>query len=543
MARPTRDYRALARAWLVPFVLLLGAFALIYGAGVAIDVAFHREPARDTGVRRAFFDVLFHPQLSEGTVQQVLGTIGQVVPQVLGIAITVVAIIVELASNRYTSQVTDLFIRDRVNLAVIGLFVVSSLLPLWVGSSFGDGYVPVAGYYLTLVTCSASIIMLVPYFSYVFTFLQPANIIQTIRRQIDERIDAAAARGAVAADDAAALVRDKQEIANSIEQIADIALNSILQRDRALAIDAIDALRGVVFDYLERKPRLPDAWFKIHTAERRSNPDYVTLSDDGLEDLEQERTWLEHKVMKQTHLVFVQALNNLRDLNNVIAQLLRDIALEALRRDDRSVSRLAIKFINTSLRSTFAAKDVRSAYNVLHQYRVLGESLVRERRLFLIELLFGYFKYYGILFDSGGMGFILETVSYDLYRLCRVSLEAGLENFEALLTVFLDVDRPPDSGPNDAHLRGVRKAQSMLAAFCLARDRVDLARKIGDDMRGEPRERLRSLREEIHAAERHFWEVTDRGVNFDFLEPELRPHLDRFFDEILAVGATAATPR
>lgn len=141
------------------------------------------------------------------------------------------------------------------------------------------------------------------------------------------------------------------------------------------------------------------------------------------------------------------------------------------------------------------------------------------------------------------MGFILETVAYDLYRLNRLALEAGLENLDALLAVFLDVDRPPDTGPGDVHLRGVRKAQAMLAAFCLSRGREDLGRKIADDMKGEPRERLRSIREEVAAAERHFWEVTDRGVNFDFLEPELRPAFDRFFEDLLGLGPRAAEPK
>src|SRR5262249_9626069 len=166
--------------------------------------------------------------------------------------ITVVAIIVELASNRYTSKVTDLFIKDKVNLVVIGLFLVSSIHPLLLGSSFGAGYSPRTGYLITVGLASASIVLLVPYFSYVFTFLQPANIINTIRGEIDEKIEGIATRrDPQGADEAAQLVKEKQEIASSIEDIADVALNSILQRDRALAIDTIDALRGVVIEYLE----------------------------------------------------------------------------------------------------------------------------------------------------------------------------------------------------------------------------------------------------------------------------------------------------
>ena len=40
----------------------------------------------------------------------------------------------------------------------------------------------------------------------------------------------------------------------------------------------------------------------------------------------------------------------------------------------------------------------------------------------------------------------------------------------------------------------------------------------------------------MKAAERRFWEVTDRGVNFDYVEPELHPGLETFF-ELVGAGA------
>ena len=57
------------------------------------------------------------------------------------------------------------------------------------------------------------------------------------------------------------------------------------------------------------------------------------------------------------------------------------------------------------------------------------------------------------------------------------------------------------------------------------------AQRISDDMRSESPERLSSIRAEmlrIHAKD--FWEVTDRGVNFDYLDDSRREKLDLFFD-------------
>jgi hypothetical protein len=524
------------RAAVIPSAGIFLAFATLYLAGAVWD---HAHAMQTT---RSLWQVLFDPEAAEG--KDVLGTIGQAIPGVLGIAITVVAIVVELASNRYSSQVARLFIRDKVNLGVFGLFVIASVHPLWIGSSYGGQYVPTIGFRVSLLLASGSLLILLPYFGYVFSFLQPANIIAAIRQNVNRAIVAEAGRRpSSGAGEHARIRRIRESICTSIEQLADMALNSISQRDRALAVEVITAARGMVFDYFEQKQDLPGSWFAIHAEERVSNPDYVTLSDQGIEDLQAERVWLEHKVMKQLHLVFVQALNDLHDLSNLIAMLLKDVALEAIRRGDVHAHRVSLRFFNTALRSAFAARDVRTAYNILYQYRAVAARLIAERHDALVEAVFGYFKYYGLLFESSGLGFILETVAHDIYRLLQIALDANAANLDALLGVFLEVDRQPDAGSSDVHLRGVRKAQSMFAAYCLFRGRRDLAERIGFDMRREPRERMLSILQEIHHAERAFWEITDRGINFDYLEPELHLHLDVFFGSILKIEPVRMPPR
>lgn len=523
------------RAALIASGLLSIAFALIYGGIVAYD---HARGAS----KRELWDIFFN--LDAEAAKDVLSTIGQATPGVLGIAITVVAIIVELASNRYTSQVPRLFFRDRVNWLVFGLFVLASVFPIWVASSYGGGFVPTLGFFVAVALASLAIMILIPYFSYVLTFLQPTNIIEAIRQNVRRAITKEARRAPSSKPESerAHVLRTKSVVSGSVEQIADMALNSILQRDRGLAMGAVMAARGVVFDYFAQKAKLPPSWFKIHKEERDENPDYVTLSEEGVADLETTRVWVEHTVMRQLHLVFVEALNNLRDLNNLIGLFLKDVAIEALARGDLAAHELAVRFLNTSIRSAFGARDVRTAYNIFLQYREVVESLVRQRRQADVETVFGYFKYYGLLFESAGLGFILETVAHDMYRLLRRSLEAGLPNLERLLEVFLEVDRPPDAGASDVHLRGVRKAQSMFAAFAICSGRRDLAERIGRDMRTEPKERLHSIWGELSNTSRVFWEITDRGVNFDYLEPELRPYLDVFFEEILAVTRRSREP-
>jgi hypothetical protein len=504
------------KVWVRPFALIFATSALSFFLLYMLDYSLGQTK---TGLFSLFFSG------DRESAINILGSVAEVMAAVLGIAITVVAIIVELAANRYTSRVTDLFVRDRVNFLVLALFVVATLQCLWTGASFREDFAPMWEVRWTLLLMTLSLLLLLPYFNYVFEFLQPTNIINSIRKQVMGNLhrivdDPADAR----------LTSRKLQVMSAAEQITDIALNSILQRDRGLAMNSTLILRSLVVDSLELKPKLPESWYKIEDSQRR-NPDFVTLSEHGISDIEDDRIWVEYKIFKQFNLIFAQSLNHLRDLNNLIAMCFRDIGVVADRLGDDGARRLTINFFNTILRTTLNGKDVRTGYNVLHQYRQFCSHLIQQGREDLVLTVFQHFKYYGLLFDSQGMGFILETVAYDLYRLTREAADAGLQNEGELLAVFLEVDRPPDPGSSDRHLRGVRKAQAMLAAYFLSVKKAPQARLIARDMSAEPLERLDSIKREILSAERRFWEITDRGVNFDFVEPELRPSLERFFED------------
>ena len=70
---------------------------------------------------------------------------------------------------------------------------------------------------------------------------------------------------------------------------------------------------------------------------------------------------------------------------------------------NREVFALTVKFMNTYLRAALNGKDVRTAYNVLNQYRQLAEALLARRgrrrlgaRRRVVEIA-GHFKYYARL--------------------------------------------------------------------------------------------------------------------------------------------------
>ncbi|HEX7500624.1 MAG TPA: DUF2254 domain-containing protein, partial [Polyangia bacterium] len=93
--------------------------------------------------------------------------------------------------------------------------------------------------------------------------------------------------------------------------------------------------------------------------------------------------------------------------------------------------------------------------------------------------------------------------------------------------------KEPENRSQEQTLRGVRKAQVKLATFYMSKNALLHAERICADLRGEKPERMASIRAELVSVnEKQFWEVTDRGVNFDYLEPSRKEKLDEIFARV-----------
>ena len=236
-------------------------------------------------------------------------------------------------------------------------------------------------------------------------------------------------------------------------------------------------------------------------------------------------------MLRQYQTISADGLNRMREIVQLVAINSRYIGEKAVTVDDRPLLELVIKFFNTYLRGAINAKDVRSAYNILHQYRLLGERLLAKEWSTEVVDIANYFKYYGLTANAQGLAFVNETAAYDLCTLCEQAHEQDFPEEEKLLEIFLDVDKQPETETQELSLRGVRKAQIKLATYYLDQDEEALARKVYEDMEHERLERLLSIREEMLAVdEKDFWEVIDRGYNFDYLEPRRRKQIQRFYN-------------
>jgi hypothetical protein len=518
----------------------LVAFAVAtFGALWLLDY-FFIDAARSgrEGVIRQLFD--FDPE----TMQNALGNVAQVIAAVLGIAITVVSIVVQLAATRYTSRVADLFFRDRINIGVMGFFVVACVEALWVSMTVRKDFVPQATVTVTVVMASASLLLLVPYFAYVFDFLDPEKVIARIGVQTLDRATGRARDREAAADGPAATIAGRQAQATSgLAHLADIAVNALGQKDKVIASDASAALRRLLVDYQPRKRTLDPEWFSIGEA-LRGDPDFVALAPDSLDDIARRRTWLEWKGLRQIREVFGAALASMPEMAHVVAIDTRYVGEAALAAFDREVVSLTVKFMNTYLRAALNARDVRTAYNVLNQYRQLAEALLLAapaERTWAQQTLADiarHFKYYARLAHGSGLGFVTETAAYDLCALCEAASAADAACHDQLLTEFLDIDKEPENKAEERALRGVRKAQAKLASYYLLHSQSARARRIYEDMAHESPERLRSIRDELLSiTSKDFWEVVDRGTNFDYLSDERKATLQKFFADFASLAA------
>ena len=457
---------------------------------------------------------------SPGDVQQALGSLPEVVAAILGIAITVVSIVLQLSATRYTPRVTEMFFLDRTNLMVMGFFVVATIQCVWATTMVHESFIPHVVALATVLIMTAAILILIPYFSYVYAFLDPKRIVTRIQEYSLREVVKGKEQD---------LERRQERVLQGVEQIADVAVNSISQKDRVIASSSVDALRDLVLAYADEKDSLPADWFHIGRMLRR-NPDFVAMASESMGKISESRTWLEWKVLRQYQTISADGLNRMRSICQLVAINSRYIGEKAVATDDRHLLDLVIKFFNTYLRGAINAHDVRSAYNILHQYRLLGERLMSAEWADQVVEISTYFKYYGLTANAAGLPFVNETAAYDLCSLCE---QAHLDQFpeEAkLLEIFLEVDKQPETETQELSLRGVRKAQIKLATFYLDRGQEDLARQVYEDMEHERLERLLSIREEMLAVdEKDFWEVIDRGYNFDYLEPRRREQIQKFY--------------
>lgn len=449
------------------------------------------------------------------TILQVLQTLAGV----FAIVITVVAIVVQLSATRYTSRVVDLFLSDFNNLFVFFLYVVPLVYGMWLANVIdASDYSRVAtGVFMLLATFAT--VAVIPYFQYVFVALKPQKIITRIEDSIEQSLRGACQRPTQVA-------RRRKEVTESIRQLSDITLSSISQSDIVLSLECIRSMRQAAVYYLRLKGKLAPRWFEVDSGH------IVGLSEEMWREIVRNRTWLEMEIFKQYELAFTSTLRKVRDVNSHIARNLREIAEVAAVTDGDHTLEFLIKGFNTLIMYSLSERDIRTAVNVLYQYRLLAEAVLY--RPHLLERIANHMKYYGQNSQRRRIYFIMDAVAYDLRVLIELTYERFPENGQRLLDVFLQLDQTAETPEDWTFLRGVRKSQALLGGFFIRRGDLHLARRIQDDMASESQEFLRAVRRDLFSTQsREFWEIEDRGVSFYYVEKAHRESVEQFFASLI----------
>ena len=512
--------------WVYP-MLMLGVVAL---ALVAILFSI------DHYLNNAGFanPIAHYWSFDDEAVSNSIGVLSSIIAAVLGIVLTVVSIVVQLAATRFSPAVTEMFFKDRTNRSVMALYVIGCVMGFWTAFGVNTGWVPRVSLTVMLATSTLGFLVMAPYFAYVFRFLSPENVVRRIKREARK-----VAEGGSSRDTAEERQQKSLELT---EQLTDIAINAISQKDKIIATASVDAVRDLTCAYLRIKPDRSNPWLTVGKVIRR-NPDFSSMAEDSVKDLEERSTWFEFQQLRQYQAIYTEALGTMRDINYVIAINTRLISEAALESKQPEALQLAVKFFNTYLRATLNQNDVRTAYTILNQYRIMAEKVLADGESEMALKIAAHIKYYGHLSYTKRLAFVTETVAYDLGTLCEFAHDTQSPVEDDLLSIFLEVDPSTSEGEvQETSLRGVRKAQVKLATFYLLANAEDLARRVWEDMRLESAERLRSIRDELLAIEaKDFWEISDRGGNFDYLEPERKEMLKVFFGWFAEVSGELRT--
>jgi len=464
------------------------------------------------------------------TLSNILGGLTQVTPAILAITITVIAIIVELASTKYSPKVMDLFVNDPLNFWVMALFVVASVNSIWVAHILTESFFPMISILINAFLACISLLLVIPYFNHVFTFLHPHNFINYVEdktiadieniaqgKQTEKKIDIL-----------------KKRALDNIEFIGDIAINSVIQGDRAVTQFSCDVLTDMLLSYSEIKAKLPEHFFDFSKLEKE-DPDFIDFSSFVLGTIKDRRIWMERKIFRMMEVVFSIACDNLKTVASGILLNTGKIGKRAIERNDKDVIFTVIQYFNTFIRFAINKNDPKTAISILEHYRNFGVLLMEKMPAEAERIVF-YFKYYALEAQKRQVYFILETAACDICRLIEIAYTLQIPSQQALLEQFLKLDQPIDESDEgtisqqEKSLIGVRIAQTKLAGFYIINGRDDLARIIYTDMLVEPLKRIHQIQEIIELNKNEdFYEISGRGVNIYYITSERRKALEKFF--------------
>ncbi|MCG8338526.1 MAG: DUF2254 domain-containing protein [Proteobacteria bacterium] len=455
-------------------------------------------------------------------VSDAIGAFIELLAAILGLMITVVAIVLQLAAQRYGTRLIDLFLADKVNRMYFILMVCSLLYAIIITYAIKDEFYPAFAIQILLILTLLEISLLGPYFLFVFKFLTPTNLLSSIQENSRNSIAHATEK-----KNYSDLKKYQNDVATSFEQVTDTALSAISQMDRNLGLMAINQTREMLLDYLQHKHKLPKSWFLV------SQDKFIGISSEFYEEFCDKHLWVEAKAFMDMELIYRSCINNMSDAVSAIANNTRIIGEAAIKTRDDGLLEMAVKFFNTFIRVSINAKNIRAIFNLFYQYRLLTESIFEYDTKLSAKIL-GHFLYYGETCLQQGLGFVLLTAAFDLGSLVATAYDKNLENIKELLLIFMALEDKVDKKRDMVWYDGVRTAQLILVSYLLSKGDGELIPIFVQDLKKDTLKQLLRWRDSLLSIEdRKFWEFTDRGYRFEYIDDNQKAFLKLFYEKYI----------
>ena len=500
--------------WITPVSIFLGITFFLFFIHAFIDFDWEKS-------KSGFFYTIL--TTNPDHVTTALGAFTELLAANLGIMITVVAIVLQLAAQRYGTRLIDLFLTDKINRFYF-VFMVSNLLySIIINFAIKSEFFPFYAIESLLLFTLIEIALLAPYFLYVFKFLTPVNLLSAIQKTSQESVQKAVAR-----NNYPYMQQYQKEVKNAIDQVTDTALSTTSQMDRNLGLMAIGQIREMVLDYLELKKKLPNIWFLAQ------QDFFVGLSNEFYHEICDQKLWVEAKAFLDMELIFKSCIRDMPDAISAIALNTRIIGELAIKKNDTFLLDMVVKFYNTFIRISLNDLNQRAIFNIYHQYRLLAESIFDFDQLLSRQIVF-YFKDYGeIGLQQKGLPFVMYNAAFDLGTMVAKAYDKKLANIKEILLIFMALEDKVDRAKDLFALMGIRKSQLILATYLLSKGDRSLLPIIVEDLKNETFDFLIQLRDSLLAVEdKKYWEITDRGYNFEYIDERQKEFLQLFYAQYI----------
>ena len=442
-------------------------------------------------------------------IADILSPMARAYNNVLAMLLAMVGFAIPLTANMHSPKLIEFFLKDKINRSVLVYMAFGAANALWVDFMVGPHFAPTIAFAITVVGAVIGWTLVIPYFFYIMRFIDPSRLLVKLRDASTDIVQRCADR---------AYDPDigQRELITRVGQLGTMLIKALDRSDREVAAEGAWSFKLLLDHYDRHKSRMPREWFKVDRA------DFIGFSDDALEMVSENKTFYEMKCLLQLELGFLRALKGADDTISVISDATRVIAIRAQERHDEQALRLCVRFFNNYLREAIKARHLRAVYDVFHKYRNRARDLVDRPEL--LREIGRHFAYYAQMARMQGIVFAPQLAVFDLGYVTRRAYERASPAAADLLKTVLSL---PHRSGNDLHKMAV-KAKMILGAFFVETKHVDEAALVRDNLADLERDQIERAQTELLAADRSFFEVTDRQLNLEFIREERREPLRQF---------------